>query len=341
MDNQIEKGVSQSETLLNIEHSVQRKAAIAWGKGTDHAGSVNITPIAGFDLNKTIFSTLEGKLPRLFMEAKIAKSVSWNEPASEKIENAYQQTVQQAKIPEINPDILQFMQSECDFSAEHADGTFLEHLLFCYDYSAIHFPQHSPMVMLLHSILGTGTNTFAMEAKKIPALAELIDEPDMKHIEAFPSFLRLLYQPNFLGTLEENMHRLDKMESISFHRVIDNQRQSMNAEELWVQLNYQLIHYVDFLPAANWRAHFSDPVMQSFIDLSVFLDKSQKREASVDFPIPVSSDSKKIIQEELSFGGRLSALVPTSVKKKLAAKSIRRFSERIDHSLDFEFTWRS
>ena len=77
MDNQIEKGVSQSETLLNIEHSVQRKAAIAWGKGTDHAGSVNITPIAGFDLNKTIFSTLVGKLPRLFMEAKITTTNSF------------------------------------------------------------------------------------------------------------------------------------------------------------------------------------------------------------------------------------------------------------------------
>ena len=68
------------------------------------------------------------------------------------------------------------MVDECDFSMEHADGTFLEHLVFCHDYSALHFPEYSPTVMLLHSILGTGTNTFAMEASKIDALKALLDD---------------------------------------------------------------------------------------------------------------------------------------------------------------------
>jgi hypothetical protein len=329
------------ENLMKIEHSFQRKAAIAWGGGTDHVGNVYITPIKDFDLNNTIFSTLEGTLPRMFMEAKIAKTVFWNENASGTIEQAYRATVQEKEIPAVNPEIIRFMEEECDFSAEHADGTFLEHLLFCYDYSAIHFPSHSPMVMLLHSILGTGTNTFAMVAEKIPVLAKLIDEEDMQHIEAFPSFLRLLYQPEFLGELEASANRLDKLESVSFHRVIDNQRLTMAAEHFWSQLNYQLIHYVDFLPAANWEAHFSDPVMQSFIDLSVFLDKVNKRSAQVGFPIPTAGKSRTPEQEALSVGGRLSSFVPASVKKKLAAKSIRRFSERINHSLDFEFTWSS
>ena len=47
-------------------------------------------------------------------------------------------------------------------SAFDADGTFLEHLLFCHDYAARHSEDHSPNVALLHSILGTATNTFAM-----------------------------------------------------------------------------------------------------------------------------------------------------------------------------------
>ena len=332
------------------QHSLQRKAAITGGGGTDHAGQVSITPIKNFDLDNTIFSTLEGALPRMFMTAKIAKHVQWDESASKKIQQEYQDAVTEASVPVVDSAIIQFMEEECDFSSEHADGTFLEHLLFCHDYSALHFPKHSPVVMLLHSILGTGTNTFAMEASKIPALGELISEFEMRHIEAFPSFLRLLYQPNFLGELDENIARLDTLDSISYHRVIDNQRLSMPAEDFWIQLNYHLVHYVDFLPAANWPSQLSDPVMQSFIDLSNFLDKAGKRMARVAFPfprpskltsLPRPSQLKYLEREELSFGGRLSSLVPTSVKKKLAAKSIRKFSECADHSLEYELFWNS
>ena len=34
------------------DHSLQRKAAIAWGKGTDHAGQVRVVPLEEFDMNK-------------------------------------------------------------------------------------------------------------------------------------------------------------------------------------------------------------------------------------------------------------------------------------------------
>jgi hypothetical protein len=47
--------------------------------------------------------------------------------------------------------------------------------------------------MLLHSILGTGTNTFAMPAEKIPELRELMTPSEWAQTEAFPSVLRLLY----------------------------------------------------------------------------------------------------------------------------------------------------
>ena len=35
---------------------------------------------------------------------------------------------------------------------EHADGSFLEHLVFCHDYAARYYPEHSPNVALLHSL---------------------------------------------------------------------------------------------------------------------------------------------------------------------------------------------
>ena len=38
----------------------QRKAAMAWARGVDHAGDVEVKPTQDFDLNRTIFTTLEG-----------------------------------------------------------------------------------------------------------------------------------------------------------------------------------------------------------------------------------------------------------------------------------------
>ena len=93
----------------------------------------------------------------------------------------------------IDQRLIDFMIDECDFSMEHADGTFLEHLVFCHHYAARHYPEHSPNVALLHSILGTATNTFAMDAGKLPKLKALLTEFEAIHVETFPSILRLLY----------------------------------------------------------------------------------------------------------------------------------------------------
>ena len=46
---------------------------------------------------------------------------------------------------------------------------------------------------LLHSILGTATKTFAVDAGKIPKLKALLTEFEAIHVETFPSILRLLY----------------------------------------------------------------------------------------------------------------------------------------------------
>ena len=330
---------NQSSDLLDFNHNYQRKAAIAWGKATDHAGKVYIKPMNKFNLNKTIFSTLEGKLARTLIQSKIAKDVYWNEKAASDIEKDFQKVIKEAQIPKVKEELIKFLHDECDFSSEHADGSFLEHLFFCYEYSAVHFPEQPPLVMLLHSILGTGTNTWAMPKEKIPMLQKLVSEKEMLHIEAFPSFLRLLYLPDFLGGLLKNLPRLDRLESVTFHRVIDNKPLTIDAENFWVQLNYQLIHYIDFLPPANWPFHCSDTFIQNFSELSLFLDKVNKRMAKVIFPIP-SFDIKSVVQEDLSVGSRFAVFIPANIKKQAAIKSIQSFSKRIGHSLDFSFSWR-
>ena len=45
------------------EHSHQRKAAIARGGIKDYSGSVEVVPIDPFDLNRTIFNTLDEAIP--------------------------------------------------------------------------------------------------------------------------------------------------------------------------------------------------------------------------------------------------------------------------------------
>ena len=41
----------------------------------------------------------------------------------------------------------------------------------------------------------------------------------------------------------------------------------MSAPDLWIQLNYQLIHLVDFLPVSNWSVHADDTAFIVFRDL--------------------------------------------------------------------------
>ena len=126
------------------------------------------------------------------------------------------------------------MKDDCDFDVEHADGSFLDHLYFCYEYTHHHLPSRSALVMLLHSILGTGTNTFAMTADKMSTLRTLVNDDEWLHISAFPSVLRLLYGLDLRRTLQANLDRLEQLKGVSFFRVIDNQQLSMDASGILV-----------------------------------------------------------------------------------------------------------
>jgi len=330
--------VTQNAAEIPI-HNTQRKAAIAKGGVVDHAGSVHVTPIEDFDLNRTIFNTLEGKLPRFVIRTRIAKEASWQDTAIEQVEEGYSDARAQHTLPPVAPELRSFLVDECDFDVEHADGSFLDHLYFCFEYTSLYLPSHSPLVMLLHSILGTGTNTFAMTAEKIPALRALMEESEWTHVEAFPSILRLLYDLPLRAELWKNASRLDELESIRCHRVIDNAEITLSAEEFWTQLNYQMIHLIDFLPVSNWVAHANDTAFIIFRDLFAFLKETGKLEAKLDYTPAMGP--KRVEGEEQSFGAKLVDMLPVKVSEKMAAKSVRRFSEQIGHSMDYQVTWRS
>jgi hypothetical protein len=319
--------------------TLQRKAAIARGAATDHTGSVQVLPIPNFDLDHTIFNTLEGALPRFVIKTRVAKEARWKEPALKNIDGEYEAVRSAAPLPEVEPALLRFMVEECDFDVEHADGSFLDHLYFCWEYTLQHYPGRSPVVMLLHSILGTGTNTFAMEAGKIPALRALMDDFEWTHVEAFPSVLRLLYDLSLRQELRTHGARLSELEAISFRRVIDNAPITMSAEDFWIQLNFQLIHLIDFLPVSNWSTHANDTAFIIFRDLYNLLQECGHLETTLGYS--PATGSKSLTDEEQGFGGWLTTLIPVSLSEKMAAKSVRKFSSRIKHSMDYELIWKS
>jgi hypothetical protein len=317
--------------------TIQRKAAIARGAALEHTGKVQIKPIPKFDLDRTIFKTLEGRAARYVMTTRVGKEAHFDTSAARAVQAEYAAARAAHPLPGVAPELMNFLVSECDFNVEHADGSFLDHLYFCFEYSAQHYPKRSALVMMLHSILGTGTNTFAMTADKIPALQPLMTPWEWTHVEAFPSVLRLLYAGPLRKELRENAHRANALASINFYRVIDNAPITLSGADLWIALNYQLIHLVDFLPVANWSAHQNDTSFILFRDLYELLGLAGKREAVVAY---TPSTGPRTSEGELQgIGEWLTTLIPVRVSERMAAKSVARFSARIGHSLDYQITW--
>ncbi len=325
-----------TSTELRASLNLQRKAAIAAGGAVDHAGRVKVVPMDDFDMTKTIFGALEG-LPKVFMEEKIAKEPVWNSDATQAVELAYGTFAAANPAPPVDQTLVDFMVNECDFSMEHADGSFLEHLVFCHDYAARYYPDHSANVALLHSILGTATNTFAMDVDKLPALKERLTDFEAEQVELFPSILRVFYDGFFLDELEKNIARIEDLQSLQLYRVIDNEPMTVSAESMWVNLNYHLMHFVDFMPAANWSTHRTDPLMQMFARLSSVLDRAGQRRAHVQVSFPTSSGPA--VDEARTPVGRAVGLLPSAVTMKLAKKSINEYSAAVGHNLNYRLDW--
>ena len=136
-----------------------------------------------------------------------------------------------------------------------------------YEYIAVNYRGHSPVVGLLHSIMGVGTNIFPMEASKIPALKAMLTPTEWTHTQAFPTVIRVLNGGMLLDQLEElPKEQLASLRSFTCHRLIDNEEVRMTGDEFWVHLNLQLIHTLDFLPIADWGSgmQYGDPFFQTF-----------------------------------------------------------------------------
>ena len=97
------------------------------------------------------------------------------------------------------------------------------------------------------------------------------------------------------------------------------------------------MHFVDFMPAANWATHRADPLLQMFEALSDLLDRAGQRQAKVAVSFP--TDSGKPVGEARTIVGRISGLLPSELTLKLARKSIQEYSEKCGHDLGYQLTW--
>jgi hypothetical protein len=327
----------KQSAAVRPEPNFQRKAAIAHGGAVDHSGEVAVLPIPNFDLGRTIFQTLEGKAARYVIQKRIAKDVRWFVDDAKRVQAAYDTITAKGPLPDVSPALMKFLVEECDFDVEHADGSFLDHLYFCFEYGVRHYPERSPLVLLLHSILGTGTNTFAMDKSKIPALRELMTPFDWTHVEAFPSVLRLLYSGELRTELRAAVQRASKIREVHMRRVIDNAPITLGAEDFWIALNYQLIHLVDFMPVANWTTHMNDTSFIVLRDLYDLLQRAGKLEARVKYAPP--SGRPSAVGEDLGLGGWLTTRIPVDLSERMASLSVKKFSERIGHDLSYRIVW--
>jgi hypothetical protein len=310
-------------------------AQIVRAKPIDHAGEVVLYPTASFDLDKTIFGAITSPLLRFFQKSKLGVNLYWSEAAAQRIRTRF---LRLPKTPKWDKGVVDFIHNQCDFAMEHADGSFLDHLKFCHEYSHAHFPGQSPRVLLLHSIMGVGTNFFPMTIDKIPQLKNLLTSFEYRHIEMFPSMLRLYFYGPLRYELESmSKEQLASLTSIQCHRVIDNKVIQMNGENFWIQLNYHLIHLLDFLPAASWKLHAGDNFLDSFTALYGLLERAGKLFARVDFDASESSSMTE--GQPNTLASMVRSWIPPSIQLHLAKRQIGGFSAEIGHSLEYTLTF--
>jgi len=324
--------LSTRHTAAAIEHSVKRKQALVSAGPVDNAGAVTAVVDGTFNLSSTIFKTLpKGSMLEKIQLTKLDALLTFEPQAQADIEDSYQR-LRPTLQDDADAALFHFMETECSFDTEHADGSFLEHLAFCREYCALHFPAGSSRVMLLHSICGVGTNAFPMSVDKLPQLASMLSAEEMAQVQAFPSILRLLVH----GPLLDELAHLSATDVhlIRFHRVLDNVLLELSMPQFWQALNYQLIHLVDFLPAASWQRTSNDLFLQIFIRLHDALSQVKQLHASVHWS---DAQMQPFVPGARPPTWRHWAIdqLPNRLVLQLASKQVQKYSAAIGHSLAY------
>lgn len=319
---------------------LRRQQILVKAHPVDNAGKLTATYDPQFDLSRTIFKTLPSGIKQLFQRTKLDTKLQFSDSAIADISAAYAALGPPKHLADDAP-IHKFMLEHCDFSCEHADGSFLDHLIFCREYAARHYTQAAgaPRVMLLHSIMGVGTNCFPMTIDKLPTLAKLCAPYELAQIEAFPSVLRLLVHGPLLQELSAcPAEKLVNIGKLTLHRLLDNAPVELSGKQLFEQLNYQLIHAIDFLPAAAWQRTSNEYFFGIFVTLHEVLTRAGQLHAKVDWDPSWMQPMTAGARPE-TWRHWLVDLVPNVAIQFMASKQIARFSAAVGHSLEYRLEY--
>jgi hypothetical protein len=234
-------------SLLGYGLDVRRFDTLVHAGPMDFRGHVHEIPNDDLDWNTTIFYTVTDPEITARLKARFAQ----RPPVADSVihsacEAAHQLPPRQYQVPKAIRDL---MMRECEFRDEHADGSFTDHLDFCAEYTARYF-QHakaSPHVMFLHSICGVNTNLIPLNLNEIPLLEPLLTPHEYLHVQAFPGMLGLLFV-DLLDTLWDEPDCEQRLQGITFH-AFHGARLTLQGEDLWIHLDYHLIHLLVSCPA--------------------------------------------------------------------------------------------
>jgi hypothetical protein len=343
-------------SLLGSFLDVRRFDMLVHAGPMDFRGHVHEVPNHDLDWNTTIFYTVTDPHLTARLKARFGQRPLWSDSVVKMAcQAAKQLPSRQYQVPSA---IRDFMAQEChDFRNEHADGSFTDHLDFCAEYTAryFHHPQASPNVLFLHSICGVNTNLFPLDFDKIPLLQELLTPQEYLHVQAFPTMLRLLFL-DLLDTLwdVEPKKCQEQLQGITFHTFHGTQL-SLLGDDLWIHLNYHLIHVLDFLPCQHFDRYIvNDPFVRLFVRLHQFLRRHNQLLAQVKLDrlatVPGLTASNHESEGETE---PPSMLLPTwehwisKVNAQEVAKShaqfaiqMRKYSDAIHHNLAYQIHWK-
>ena len=287
---------------------------------------------------------------RKVLEMKYSKEFYWSDKAVSRIEREVKALRETGtwNVPAHSTELISFMTEECDFACEHADGSFLDHLQFCYEYGLVNYKERSAMPLFLHSIMGVGTNLFPMPLEKRDKLASLVTSDEMAHIEAFPTTLRLISTGVLMDVLEAmSTEELLSIQEFECYRLLgpdttggdsgtsDNKPLTLTGEQLWVHLNYHLVHFLDFLPVEHWATEMEEAPFSIFIQLHQTLTRAGKLEAQVQFDVEAARKHGSP-DPSLKAWVKKQGYAVLGGADKMTKQFFAQFSGPIGHSLDFK-----
>ena len=318
----------------------------------DFRGLVQEVPNEELDWNTTIFYTVTDPDLTARLKVRFGQRALW----PDSVIAAACRAAQELPGPQYTtpPALLDFMVQECEFKNEHADGSFMDHLHFCAEYTARYLPrpEASPNVLFFHSICGVNTNLFPLDFDKIPHLEDLLTPHEYLHVQAFPCMLRLLWV-ELLDVLWDKAAELegknkglaDQLQGVTVTAFHGTQL-TLEGDELWMHLNYHLIHLLDFMPTQHYdQFAIQDGFTRLFLRLHEFLRTQDRLWATVRLDRIASVPGMTAPGQDLPTWDYLTSKDDTG--REEAAKvhaqlgtQLRSYSNAIGHDLSYEVHWK-